>query len=193
MTLSEPIQITRLVADVFERLHIPYLVGGSLASSLHGIPRATQDADMVADLKPIHKTSFIEALQTKFHIDEDMVERAIMNRSCFNLIHLETMFKVDVFVLKEDEASQEEMARRELYRISEEAGIELYLASAEDTIIRKLIWFQLGEEVSERQWNDVLGVIRIQGEKLDLAYLQKWGHSLGVTDLLHKAFKSIAS
>ena len=146
---------------------------------------------MVADLKSIHKAPFIEALQTRFHIDESLVQRAIANRSCFNIIHLDTMFKVDIFVLKEDEASREEMARRELYRLSEEAGNELYLASAEDTIIQKLIWFQLGKEVSERQWNDALGVIRIQGERLDLAYLKKWSHRSGITDLLNKALKSI--
>lgn len=189
MTLGEPLQITRIVAGVFEKLQVPYFVGGSLASSLHGIPRATQDVDMVADLRQVHQVSFIESLRTSFHIDEDLAKRAIQSRSCFNIIHLETMFKIDIFVLKDDEASREEMGRRKSYGIFEVPGNEIFLASAEDTILRKLMWFQLGEGVSERQWNDVLGVIRVQGGKLDIGYLQKWSGKLGVQDLLIKARK----
>lgn len=132
MDLAEPVQITRLIAEVFERFQIPYLVGGSLASSLHGVPRATQDVDMVADLKPQHIAPLVRALETTFYIDADMVRDAIQRRSSFNVIHLATMFKVDIFVLQDNRASQEEMARRERYELSEKPRQELFVATAED-------------------------------------------------------------
>ncbi|MCP4110861.1 MAG: hypothetical protein GY749_35920 [Desulfobacteraceae bacterium] len=188
MVLAEPVQITQLIAEVFDRLQIPYLTGGSLASSLHGIPRATQDVDMVADIKPHHVALLAEALKTTFYIDAVTVQEAIQRGSSFNIIHLATMFKVDIFVLQEDIASQEEMARREKYQISESES-EFYVASAEDTILHKLYWFQLGGGVSERQWNDILGVFQVQHEKLDFSYLKRGAVLRGVTKLLKQAFK----
>jgi hypothetical protein len=189
MTLSEPLQITQLIADVFDRLDIPYLVGGSLASSLHGIPRATQDVDLVADFKPHHVLPFVEALESTFYVDADMIREAMSRRSSFNVIHLVTMFKVDIFILKTDPVSQTEMARRERYQILEEPHRELFIASAEDTILRKLQWFRMGGEVSERQWQDVLGVLEVQNENLDRAYLQHGAQQIGVIDLLERAFQ----
>ena len=121
MILAEPIQITQLIANVFDRLKISYLVGGSLASSLHGIPRATQDVDMVADLKPQHVTPLVKALEAAFYIDANQIREAIQHGSSFNVIHLDTMFKIDIFVLQDDPASREEMSRRELYKLSEES------------------------------------------------------------------------
>lgn len=189
MVLAEPVQITRLIAEVFERFQIPYLVGGSLASSLHGIPRATQGVDMVADLKPQHIAPLVRALETAFYIDADMVRDAIQRRSSFNVIHLATMFKVDIFVLQDNRASQEEMARRERYELSEKPRQELFVATAEDIILHKLHWFQLGGGVSERQWNDVLGVLQVQKGKLNLSYLQQAAKHMGVKDLLEQAFR----
>jgi len=189
MTLAEPVQITQLVTDVLECLGIPYLVGGSLASSLHGTPRATQDADIVVDLHPHQVVPFVNALGPAFHVDADMIRDAIRDRSSFNVIHLATMFKVDLFILKNDPLSQTEMARRERYQISEDPQQAFFVASAEDTILRKLQWFQIGGEVSDRQWNDVIGVCRVQKGRLDLAYLHRGAQQLGVSDLLNQAFQ----
>lgn len=190
MVLAEPAQVAGLIADVFDRLEIPYLVGGSLASSLHGIPRATQDVDMVADLESQHIPPFVSALETAFYVDEDVVRDAIQRRSSFNVIHLVTLFKVDIFVLQKDIASQEEMARRERYELSEEPRQELFLASAEDIILHKLHWFRLGGGISERQWNDVQGVLRVQNEKLDLSYLQRGAEHIRVEELLEQALRN---
>ena len=189
MILAEPIQVTQLIAKVFDRLQIPYFVGGSLASSLHGIPRATQDVDMVAGLKSQHVMPLVKALEAAFYIDADMIQEAIQHGSSFNVIHLDTMFKIDIFVLQDDPASREEMARRELYEISEESKEGLFLATAEDIILHKLYWFQLGGGSSERQWNDVLGVLQVQKEKLDYSYLQRSAHHMGVANLLKQAIK----
>ncbi|MCK4765274.1 MAG: hypothetical protein KAW12_23945 [Candidatus Aminicenantes bacterium] len=189
MSLAEPIQVTQRVVQEFERLDIRYFVGGSLASSLHGIPRATQDVDIVAEIKTGHIPKLVDALEKEFYIDADMIKDAIQTRMSFNIIHLATMFKVDIFVLKNDMASQEEMERRKHYQISDAPDQMLFLASAEDIILHKLYWFQLGGGVSERQWNDVLGVIKIQSEILDVPYLESAAKKRGVDELLRKAFK----
>jgi hypothetical protein len=192
MILAEPIQVTQLIANVFDRLQIAYLVGGSLASSLHGIPRATQDVDMVAGLNPKHVAPLVKALETVFYIDANMIHEAIQHGSSFNVIHLDTMFKIDIFVLQDDPVSREEMTRRELHKLSEDTEEGLFLATAEDIILRKLYWFKLGGGSSERQWNDVLGVLQVQKEKLDYSYLQRGAHKMGVATLLKQAIEDAA-
>ncbi len=189
MILAEPVQITQLLAQEFDRLNISYFVGGSLASSLHGVPRATQDVDIVADIKMDNIPQIVDAFKQEFYIDPDMMRDAIQYRTSFNIIHLATMFKGDIFILKPDRVSHEEMRRRKQYQVSDIPRQMLFLASAEDIIIHKLYSFQLEGHVSERQWNDVLGVIRVQGDKLDHLYLDKVASQLGVKELLQKAVK----
>ncbi len=115
--MDEILEITLYVTETLERLGVPYLVGGSLASSLHGTPRATQDVDLVADLRLQHVPALVAALEETFYVDHEMIRDAIARRSSFNVIHLETMFKVDVFILKDDPASRQEMERRQVYRV----------------------------------------------------------------------------
>ncbi len=189
MLLAEPIQITRRIAREFERLGTRYLVGGSLASSLHGIPRATHDVDMVAEITNDHIPELVRALEGEFYIDAEMVREAIQRQGSFNVIHLATMFKVDIFILKTDAVSQEEMSRREQYQLSEIPEQPLFLASAEDVIVHKLYWYQLSGGASERQWNDVLGVLQVQRDRLDRGYLERVAQQRGVSDLLERALK----
>ncbi|MDM8521317.1 hypothetical protein QUF64_14825 [Anaerolineales bacterium HSG6] len=193
MNLGEPIEVTQQIAQTFERLTIPYLVGGSLASSLHGIPRATQDVDIVADIKLNQVASIVEALKDGFYIDADIIREAIRNCSSFNIIHLATMFKVDIFVLKPDHTSQQEMIRREQYQLSDNPLDQLYLATAEDVIVHKLYWYQMSGSTSERQWNDVLGVIQVQSDQLDYTYLKQTAQQRGVSELLEKILQDAAS
>jgi hypothetical protein len=188
MQWAEPLQIVRKVVDVLESLRIPYLLGGSLAGSLHGIPRATLDADLVVDFGLRHVGPFTAALAGDFYMDSGAMREAVRNRSSFKVIHLQTLFKVDVYILKEDDFSRNEMDRREKVGIEEETGNNLFVASAEDTLLHKLFWFQAGGGVSERQWRDVMGILRVQGEKLDGTYLDKMAKSTGVKDLLEKAY-----
>lgn len=191
MVLAEPVQITLKITEEFDRLNILYFIGGSLASSLHGVPRATQDVDIVADIRMDNIPAIVNAFKSEFYIDADMIRGAIQYRKSFNIIHLATMFKSDIFILKPDNISQEEMRRRKQYQISETPPQLLFLASAEDIIINKLIWFQLGGGVSERQWTDALGVIRVQREKLDRLYLENVASKRGITPLLHKIFNEV--
>lgn len=191
MVLAEPVQITSQIAQELDRLGISYFVGGSLASSLHGVPRATQDVDIVVDIETRHIVELVKAFEAEFYIDADMIRDAIQHRSSFNIIHLGTMFKADIFILNPDEASQEEMKRRKQYQVSDSPRQVLFLASAEDVILHKLYWFQLGGGVSERQWNDVLGVMRVQFETLDHYYLENAAQKRGIFELLQKAIKEI--
>lgn len=190
MTVAEPIQITRLVAGIFEKLQIPYFVVGSLASSFHGIPRATADADLIADIKPKHVSPLLQNLQEEFYIDEERLLKAVQNHSSLNVIHLSTMFKIDIFILKDDPLSQEEMARREKYQVTDEAGQDLYIASAEDTILGKLQWYESAGAVSDRQWADVLGIMRVRSDSLDFDYLREAAGKKNLKDLLEKALNT---
>ncbi len=185
--IPEPIAVTLLVIEVLDRLDIAYLVGGSLASTAHGELRTTLDADLVADLRPEHIAPFVKSLESAFYVDEGMIREALDRRGSFNLIHLETMFKVDVFVPRPRAFDREQIRRRARQVVVAEPEIAIYFATAEDTILAKLEWYRLGGGVSERQWRDVIGVITVQAGRLDTAYLRRWAPSLGVTDLLEQA------
>lgn len=187
---SEVLDVTVQVAAVLEQLDIPYLVGGSLASSLHGIPRATQDVDLVAMLAPAHAQLLVSALEQDFYIDLDMIQSAIRRRSSFNLIHLQTLFKVDVFVHQPDVLGQEQMKRRQRYTLEGSPGRSLVVASPEDVILQKLRWYQMGNRVSERQWRDVLGVFRVCRAVLDVEYLQRVARQAELGDLLGEALEA---
>ncbi len=184
---AEAIRITLLVTTELERLGVPYVVAGSLASSLHGLPRSTADVDIVAALRVEHAQLLATALAEAFYVDADMIRDAVIQRSEFNVIHLATMFKVDVFVPRLDAVSRDELARGTAILVDADHGRTLRVASPEDTVAQKLSWYRRGGEISERQWRDVVGVLGVQGEKLELDYLRATADALGVRDLLERA------
>lgn len=178
------------VVDLFDQLGIPYYVGGSLASSAHGVARATAHVDLVADLRAEHVPALVKQLQAEYYIDPSMIHDAITRCASFNLLHLATMIKLDVFLPKQ-RAFDAEVARRIQQDTLEEAPSArlVNLLSPEDAVLTKLEWYRAGNDVSERQWNDVLGVLKVQGELLDRAYLHYWAALLGIADLLERAVK----
>lgn len=187
--MDDILEVTLLVAETLERLEVPYVVGGSLASSFHGIPRATIDVDLVAALRQEHMPGFVGALRGAFYLDADAIQRAIELRATFNVIHLQTMFKVDVFVAHDDEATRQELERGRTFVVTDSPERTLRIASAEDTIAQKLHWYDLGDEISDRQWSDAVGVLKVAGEKLDYAYLRRTAALLGVEQLLRRALR----
>lgn len=187
--MEEALAVTLHVIGALEQLRVPYVVGGSIASSIYGKPRATQDVDVIADLGEEHIPPFITALQNDFYLDEPAVRDAVRRRSTFNVIHLATMFKVDVFVAKKDVPTAQELARRRTYVPPEAPDREIALASPEDVVVQKLYWYRLGDHVSERQWTDAMQVLHVRGKAMDQHYMQELAIELGVEDLLVRALR----
>lgn len=186
---NEPVEVTLKVTGVFEKLGVPYLIGGSLASTLYGMVRTTQDSDIVAEMQLEHLQPFVSALQDEFYVDDEMIAESIQRNSSFNIIHRETMFKVDVFIPRPRPFLQSQLARAQRQAFAFETEVSAKFASPEDTILSKLEWYRMGGEVSDRQWRDILGVMKTRANELDLAYLRKWAGELNVSDLLERALR----
>jgi hypothetical protein len=188
---NEPVEVTLKVTGVFEKLGVPYLIGGSLASALYGMVRTTQDSDIVAEMRLDHLQPFVAALQDEFFIDEEMIAEAIQRHSSFNIIHREAMFKVDVFVPLPRPFLQTQLdrAQRQIFIFETDSPVSAKFASPEDTVLSKLEWYRLGGEGSDRQWRDILGVLKTRAGELDLAYLRRWAGELKVSDLLERALQ----
>lgn len=180
MTVEE---VAQLVLQALEEHEIAYMVVGSLASNMHGVPRATQDADIVIECNKPSLDSFMDSLQGNFYADKQMALDALKNRSMFNVIHYSSGFKIDLIVRKLRSFDLEEFERRIQMDFR---GAARWVASPEDTILAKLEWSQMSE--SERQLMDAVNIARIQGSALDRNYLQTWANELRVTDLLTKLF-----
>jgi hypothetical protein len=190
--VSDPLVVVARLADAFDRLGISYLVGGSLASSLYGVPRATQDADILADVRLKHVQPLTKELENDFYIASELILDAIRDRSSFNVIHLPTMFKADIFLPREDAWSREEMNRARTESIPlAETNRAVRFSSPEDTILHKLLWYRLGGEISDQQWGDILGILKIQGSSIDFAYLESYAGMLNIADLLARVRKPL--
>jgi hypothetical protein len=192
MMQNEPVEVTLKVTGVFEKLGVRYLIGGSLASTLHGMVRTTQDSDIITEMRSEHIQPFVTALQDEFYIDEEMIAESIEHNASFNIIHRESMFKVDVFIPRPRPFDQSQLARAQRQTFTFETEISANFASPEDTILSKLEWYRMGGETSERQWRDVLGVLKTRAGDMDLAYLHKWAKELKVDDLLERVLGEAA-
>ena len=189
--MSSPAAAFRRILEVLSRLEIRYCVVGSVASSAYGTPRTTMDVDMVADLRADQLASLAAALQPDFYADLEMMRDAWKRGRAFNVIHLASAYKFDIFPLAEDEYSQQAFGRRRMARTKSPGGetVECDLAAVEDTILNKLRWYRLGGEISEVQWNDLRGILMVTGEQLNREYLYCWAPRLGVADLLDRLLK----
>lgn len=186
MLLGE-LEVALDIGRQLDALGVTWLVGGSVASSILGEPRATADVDLVADLRGRHISGLFAALVDTYYIDEDAAKSAVRTRGTFNVIQLASMTKVDIYCSRDEPLSRAELKRRIFVDID---GQRLPCASAEDIILQKLLWFVEGGGVSDRQWRDIRGVIKVQGSALDHAYLEHHARNHGLMDLLQRALKA---
>jgi hypothetical protein len=187
--MEEAIAVMLLVTGVLERLEIPYLIGGSIASSLHGHARSTQDVDIIADLQAEHVPAIVAALRDAFYLDETAIRDAVQRRATFNVIHLNTMFKVDVFVAGDQPSTRRELERRRPFTLELDPPEAVMVASPEDVIVQKLSWFRLGDHISERQWDDAMNVLGVRGKHLDRDYMRELAAEMEVSDLLARLLR----
>jgi len=186
---NEPIEVTLKVTGLLEELGIPYLISGSMASTLYGMVRTTQDSDIIVEMRTVHIARFVSELEGEFFIDQEMITEAIQHNSSFNIIHRDTMFKVDVFIPRPRPFLRSQLARAKRQTFFFETEVSALFASPEDTILSKLEWYHMGGEGSDRQWRDILGVLKTNAGELDLGYMREWAKELKVSDLLDRAIK----
>jgi hypothetical protein len=190
MTQPDLVSAISPIVGALEQLSVSYYIGGSVASSAHGLPRTTLDVDLVADLRPAHVEDLVRTLRDGYYLDAETIREATNQSSTFNVIHLATMLKVDVFVLGADDYDRTALGRgcKAAIGSAGEEG-EFVVASPEDIILLKLRWYRMGNEVAHQQWSDAVGVLKVQGDALDAGYLSKWADYLEVADLLKRALE----
>jgi hypothetical protein len=182
------------IIDALSRIGVAYSVVGSVASSAHGVARATLDVDIVADLRAEHVEPLVAAISGEYYVDRDAARDAVASRGLFNVVHLATMLKVDVYVLPRRSFDRQSFERRREAPLEDCAGARSYsVETPEDTLLHKLEWYRAGGEVSERQWGDVIGILRVQAGALDLDYLRRWAAELRIVDLLERALAAARS
>jgi hypothetical protein len=185
--IPDPIAVAVAVAQILDALGILHTVGGSLASSFAGEPRSTVDIDIVAAVDATQVDALVAALTPAFYVDEDAVRRAIRDRGSVNLIHQATQLKVDLFVAGGTPLDDQQLRRRKAVIVG---GRTIHIHPPEDILLQKLRWYRSGGEASDRQWRDILGIVRVQADALDRPYLIENAPLLGVADLLERAFRS---
>lgn len=185
----DQLRVAKLLLDYFDELGVVAVLGGSMASSLIGEPRATNDVDLAAALTHDTATRLIGKLGEAFYADPAAIQEAVMYRSSFNVIHLATATKVDVFVLGDGLLDRRQASRRVQIEVADEDKTLLWVSSPEDQVLRKLAWYRLGQEVSDRQWRDIRAMLQVQEGTLDRVDPESAARELGLVDLLHRAIR----
>lgn len=187
--MSEPDEylVLKQLTDALDDLKISYAIGGSIASSVYGKVRFTQDADIAVAPFADKAGQLYDALKVAFYISRDAMNEAISDRGSFNIIHLQSAFKIDMFIQKDDDFHRLMFARRKKVKLDESIDHLFDIVSAEDVILLKLQWYQSADCLSDRQWSDVLGVLAVQAGSLDMEHLRDCSEKLGLKALLEKA------
>lgn len=181
-----PEEALQIVLNHLEACDIPYMITGSFASNVHGVPRVTQDADVIIEASLHTVLRFIDGLGNDFYADSEAAKEAFAGNQILNIIHVPTGFKIDLILRKARSFSKEEFLRRQQVKL---LGRPRWFTTAEDIILAKLEWAKMGR--SDRQFNDAVNVAKIQLDALDRAYLAKWAKELGIDELLQKLFAEL--
>jgi hypothetical protein len=187
-----PTELDALAAflAILDDLKIVYALGGSMASSVYGKVRFTEDADITVEPFPAAVDMLIKRLTPEFYVSRDAVTQALAQRGSFNVIYIATVFKIDVFVRNETPFQKQLLLHRRQVAIP---GLSrpVWAVSPEDILLLKLDWYKQAGCVSEKQWNDILGLIEMQKDRLNLTELRRWAMELATGELLEKAWKQI--
>jgi len=180
------------LVSIFDELGLAYAVGGSLASSMYGEPRATHDVDLLIDLPAARLPALLKRLSGAFYVSEDAARRAIETNTSFNLIHLASGHKLDLFVAG---TSPLDVLQLETSRHGPvlEGAPPVRVTAPAVIVLRKLSWYRSGGETSQRQWRDVVGILRVQGPALFLDEVRELADELDLSDLLDRAIEEAGS
>ena len=176
------------LVSIIEDLGLAYAVGGSLASSMHGEPRSTHDVDLLIDLPPTRLLELLDRVSDEFYVSDEAARRAVDTHSSFNLVHLDSGHKLDLFVAGTSRLDVLQLETCRPIQLKESAP-PVRVTSPAVIVLRKLSWFRSGGEASERQWRDVVGVLRVQDPTLSLEQVREVAQELGLTGLLDRAIR----
>ncbi len=178
--MSDELKVLALLHQRLEDNDIAYMITGSIAANFYTIPRMTRDIDIVIELKITDVDKVVKAFEKDFYVDMHMITEAIHEHGMFNMIHNETLVKIDFIVRKAEAYRQEEFNRRRQITI---AGSKMWILSVEDLILSKLYWAQ--DNLSERQLNDVQNLLN-SAQTRDVTYLEKWISNLGLAAVYNR-------
>jgi len=185
--MTSPLDLVRRIAHLLNDLHVAHHFTGSIVCSWYGQPRATADIDVVIDADATKLEALATVLEPDFYVSREAMREAMMHRSSFNAISLDSPFKVDFYMVGRHPYDREAFGRSREHSLDEAGEPPVRFSSPEDAILRKLEWFRRGGEVSEQQWRDVLGMLVVRRGLLDDEYLDRWAAELNVRDLLARA------
>ena len=184
--VTDALRLLLQVAEILDRLEIRYSVGGSLASGMHGELRATNDIDVLIELPSEKIGTLLDALRPAFDVWEDTVRTSVTAGRSFSALHVAWHVKVDFFPAGHSPLDEQELRRRRAIRLPGDPDRDVWFASAEDIVLRKIDWFRRSGGTLERQLRDVVGVLKLQGEQMDLGYVRARAHDLRLDDLLER-------
>ena len=178
------LDILLLVCDTLDKLKINYMLTGAYAVSFYGRPRSTHDIDINISISTHNVKDIYNAFKDSFYISREQIEEAIRYQSMFNVVHNETIDKIDFWILKDDEFDKERFGRRRKETVS---GKEIFISSPEDVILSKLDWYKKSD--IQKHYDDVSGIFEIQQRNLDIDYVKKWAEKLSFLSILLEVIK----
>ena len=162
-------------------LGVPYMLTGGVAALFYGKPRMTHDIDVVIEIDRSHIPRITQVFGEGFYVSEEAIREALVYKSMFNVIHVESGIKIDFWIKEDNEYDLQRFSRRQKHTVS---GHEMFFSSPEDTILKKLLWYKDSE--IDKHLDDARGILQVQNENLDFGYLRKWANSLSVANLLNQ-------